>query len=106
MLLFRMGPRYLFIRTENVDEITRFLELKLSGEETDFQKGFENATENCTLCFITDINIEKTCIEDAKKIVLIRDVASVILSTIINSHACNLLQRVDMVLHHSYAYSR
>ncbi|WP_019228618.1 hypothetical protein [Sedimentibacter sp. B4] len=96
MLLFRMGPRYLFIRTENIDEITRFLESKLSGEETDFQKGFENATENCTLCFITDINIEKTCIEDAKKIVLIRDVASVILSTIINSHACNLLQKIDM----------
>jgi hypothetical protein len=91
-----MGPRYLFIRTENVNEITRFLELELSGEETDFQKGFERASENCTLCFITDINIEKTCIEDAKKIVLVHDVASVILSSIINNHSCNLLQRIDM----------
>lgn len=91
-----MGPRYLFIRTENVDEMTKFLELKLSGEETDIQKGFEMSSENSTLCFLTDINIEKTCIEDAKKIVLVQDVASVILATIVNSHACNLLQRVDM----------
>ncbi len=96
MLLFRMGPRYLFIRTENIDEITSFLEMHLNGEITDLQKGLGIASENSTLCFITDINIEKTCIEDAKKIVLINDVASVILSSIINSHACNLLQKVDM----------
>lgn len=96
MLLFRMGPSYLFIRTEKVDEMTRFLESKLSGEETDFQNGFERASENCTLCFITDINIEKTSIEDAKKIVLIHHVATTILSSIINNHVCDNLQKVDM----------
>ncbi|GEM_PF-1944870 len=58
MLLFRMGPRYLFIRTENTEEITSFLELKLNGEITDLQNGFEKSSENSTLCFITDINLE------------------------------------------------
>lgn len=96
MLLFRMGPRYLFIRTENIDEIANFLEVHLRGEVTDFQKGFCTASENSTLCFITDVNIEKTCVEDAKKIVLVNDVSTVILSSIINSHICNLLQKIDM----------
>lgn len=96
MLLFRMGPRYLFIRTENINGVTNFLEVKLNGEITDFQQGMEKSSEYSTLCFITDINHEKTYIEDAKKIVLINDVASSILSSIINSHACDLVHRIDM----------
>lgn len=96
MLLFRMGPRYLFIRTENTEEITSFLELKLNGEITDLQNGFEKSSENSTLCFITDINLEKTYVEDAKKIVLINDVSSAILSSIINNHVCGLIHKIDM----------
>ncbi|MEL7646885.1 MAG: hypothetical protein AAGU76_02270 [Sedimentibacter sp.] len=86
----------MFIRTENVDEITRFLKVNLHGEETEFKKGLGRASENSSLCFLTDINLEKTCVEDAKKIVHINDVASVILSSIINNHVCNLIQKVDM----------
>ncbi len=96
MLLFRMGPRYLFIRTENIDEITNFLVVKLNGETTNFQQGFERASDSSTLCFITDINLDKTYIEDAKKIVLINNVASVILTSIINSHVCELINKIDM----------
>lgn len=96
MLLFRMGPRYLFFRTENIDETTNLLEVKLGGETIDFMEGFEKASENSTLCFITDTNHDKTRVEDAKKIVLINDVASVILSSIINNDACDMLDRIDM----------
>lgn len=96
MLLFRMGPRYLFLRSKNINAITNFLETKLNGEVTDFQQGMEKSSEYSTLCFITEINHEKTYIEDAKKIVLINDGSSAILSSIINSHACNLLHKVDM----------
>lgn len=96
MLLLRMGPRYLFMRTEAIEEITNYLEVSLNGETTDFQQGMERASENSTLCFITDINLEKTCIEDAKRIVIINDVASVILASIINSHVSELLHKVDM----------
>ncbi|WMJ77336.1 MULTISPECIES: hypothetical protein [unclassified Sedimentibacter] len=96
MLLFRMGPRYLFIRTEDIEGTTKFLEKSLNGEVIGFQQGMGRASENSTLCFITGINYEKTYIEDARKIVLINDVASVILSTIINSRGYNLLQKIDM----------
>ncbi len=96
MLLFRMGPRYLFIRTENVDEVTKFLEEKLKGEITDLRNGFEKASENSTLCFITGINLEKTYVEDAKKIVVINDVSTVILSSFINNHVCGLIHKIDM----------
>lgn len=96
MLLFRMGPRYLFIRSESIDEITNFLEEKLNGEITDFRQGMEKASEYSTICFITDINHEKTYVEDAKKIVLINDVSTVILSSIINSHVCHMVHRIDM----------
>ena len=96
MLLFRMGPRYLFIRSESINEITNFLETELNGEVTDFQQGMEKSTEHSTLCFITYINHEKTHIEDAKKIVLINDGSSFILSSIINSHICELLHKIDI----------
>lgn len=95
MLLFRMGPRYLFIRSENIDDITTFLETELNGKVTDFKLGMENASEYSTICFITGIDHEKTFIEDAKKIVLIHDGSSIILSTILNNRVCHLLHRVD-----------
>lgn len=97
MLLFRMGPRYLFLRTESIDDTTNFLVESLNGEIVEFRQGFEKATEHCTLCFITDTNHEKTYIEDAKKIVLIKDSgSSAILSALINSYKCSLLHKVDM----------
>ena len=96
MLLFRMGPRYLFIRTENIDETTKFFAEDLRGEIVDFDQGFEKASENSTLCFITDTNLEKTRVEDAKKIVLIQDVSTIILSSIVNKKACHKMDRVDM----------
>ncbi|WP_326907904.1 hypothetical protein [Sedimentibacter sp. MB31-C6] len=96
MLFFRMGPRCLFIRSEKIDEITSFLETKLNGEITDYQQGIKRASEYSTLCFITGINHEKTYVQDAKKIVLVNNVASGILSSIINSHACALIHKIDM----------
>lgn len=96
MLLFRMGPRYLFIRSEKIDEVTNFLETNLNGEVTDYKRGVKIASEYSTLCFITDINHKKTYVEDAKKIILINDASTIVLSSIINNHACNLVHRVDM----------
>ncbi len=96
MFLFRMGPRFLFFRTENTDEVASFLEQKLDGEITDFWQGFEKASDNSTLCFITDITPIKTSVEDARKIVLINDASTIILSSIINSQVCHMLNRVDM----------
>lgn len=96
MLLARMGPRYLFIRTKSIDEVTRFLEEGLNGETTDLWKAFEKASDNSTLCFITGVNHEKTRVEDAKKIVLVNEASTIILGTIINSHKCYLIDRVDL----------
>lgn len=96
MLLFRMGPRYLFLRTEYINEVSNFLKENLKGETTDFRQGMERASEYSTLCFITGINHEKTYIEDAKEIVLINNGSSAILSSFINNNVCALLQKVDM----------
>ena len=96
MLLFRIGPRHLFLRTENIEEVTNFLVTGLNGEVVDFWQGFEKASENCTICYITDINLEKTYVEDAKKIVLVNKASSSILCSIIGSKVCRLLQKVDM----------
>jgi hypothetical protein len=68
----------------------------LNGVITEFKGAFEGASENSTICFITGINHEKTYVEDAKRIVLVNDVSTVILYTIINSHVCNLINKVDL----------
>ncbi len=96
MFLFRMGPRFLFFRTEYTDEVVKFLEKNHNGEITDFWQGFEKASDNSTLCFITGVNHVKTSVEDAKKIVLINDASTIILASVINSHVCHMINRVDM----------
>ncbi len=96
MLLFRMGPRYLFLRSKKIDEITNFLVENLNGEVTDFEHGMEKSSEHSSLCFITDISHEKTYIEDAKKIVLVNDGSSAILSSFINNQASDLIHKIDM----------
>lgn len=96
MLLFRMGPRYLFLRTEYVNEVTGFLVENLKGELVDFQQGMERSSEHSSICFITDVNHEKTYVEDAKQIVLINEGSSAILSSIINSHAYGFINKVDI----------
>lgn len=96
MLLARMGPRHLFIRTKNIDEVARYLEVNLKGETTDFWKAFELASDNSTLCFITDANHEKTKVEDTKRLVLVNEASTIILGSMINSQKCHLLNRVDL----------
>lgn len=96
MFLVRMGPRYLFIRTENTDEVTKFLEEKLNGETADVWKAIEKASDNSTICFITGINHGKTRVEDAEKIVLVNEASTIILSSIINNRKSHLLDRVDL----------
>lgn len=96
MLLFRIGPRHLFLRTKNVDDVTDFLVSSLKGEVTDFWKAFEKASENSTICYITGIDLKKTYVEDAKKIVLVNDASSSILCSIISSQTSRLLQKVDL----------
>ncbi|NLX62503.1 MAG: hypothetical protein GXZ06_08430 [Tissierellia bacterium] len=96
MLLFRLGPRYLFIRTEYIEEITNFLESNIKGRVTNISTGFEEASENSTLCFITGTGHEKTRVEDAKKIVLVNKASTLILTSLINNKVCHLLNRVDL----------
>ena len=96
MLYLRMGPRFLFLRTEAIEEMKDYLVKELEGEVTGFHEGLDNATDDCTLCFITDKDKIKTSIEDAKEIVLVKEVASACLASIINSHIGELLYRVDM----------
>lgn len=96
MLLFRIGPRHLFFRTDEADIVTDFLVTNLKGEITDFWKAFDKASENSTICYITGIDYEKTYVEDAKRIVLINDGSSSILCSIISSPIAKLLQKVDM----------
>lgn len=96
MLLTRLGPRYLFIRTEHTDEVIRFLEEKLDGETTDVWKAIEKASDNSTICFITGVNHRKTRVEDAKKIVLVNEASTIILGSIINNQKSYLINRVDL----------
>ncbi len=96
MLYLRMGPRFLFVRTEAVEDLKDYLIRELEGETVSFHQGLDNASDDCTLCFLTDTDKIRTSIEDAKEIILIKEVASVCLASIINSHIGELLHRVDM----------
>lgn len=96
MLYMRMGPRFLFLRTESIEGISQYLQKELGGEITGFHEGLDQSSDDCTLCFLTDKDKLKTSIEDARIIILVKEVASVCLASIINSHVSQLIERVDM----------
>jgi len=96
MLFLRLGPRFLFVRTEDVEAVRFFLINELGGKSIVFPQGKDEASENSTLFFITDKDKVKTCIEDAKEIILVNESAAICLSNIINSHIDNIVHRVDM----------
>ncbi|WP_026476913.1 hypothetical protein [Alkaliphilus transvaalensis] len=96
MLFLRMGPRFLFIRSDEIEEVKNFLINHLEGLNIQLPGGLDVATEDSTLCFLTEPNKEKTLVEDAKEIILVNEVSSVCLSEIINSHIEKWVHRVDM----------
>ena len=95
MLLFRMAPRYLFLRSEVIDELAEFLVENLNGQIVSLKEGMKIADEYSSICFLTDIHNEKTYIEDSKKIVLVNDGSSAILASILNNQKSYLLHKVD-----------
>lgn len=96
MLYLRLGPRLLFIRTRDIEGMQKFLQQELAGEEVAFHEGFDQATEDSTMCFLTEPHQTTTSIAEAKKILLVNQVASFCLATIINSHTCGLVHKVEM----------
>lgn len=96
MLFLRRGPRFLFIRTEDVEAIKEYLINHLGGRVTQFHQGNDIATEDSTLCFLTDKDKERTLVEDAKEIILIDESEAACLASLINSHVDKLVHRVDM----------
>lgn len=97
MLFIRMGPRLLFVQSSQVEGTKDFLMEELAGEETDFYTGMEEATENNCLIFITDVvDHDKTIVEDAKSIIMVKKPALLCLSTIINNYAPSLVKRVNL----------
>ncbi|SNS04224.1 hypothetical protein SAMN05446037_100389 [Anaerovirgula multivorans] len=96
MLFLRMGPRLLFIRTNAILEVSDYFMKSLEGKEVDFFPGMEEATEDSSLIFITDVHPVKTEIKDAKAIMIVNEPASICLSAMINSHVSHLIERVDM----------
>ncbi|AKL94363.1 hypothetical protein CACET_c08550 [Clostridium aceticum] len=96
MLFLRMGPRLLFVRTDAVETVKKFFLEDLMGKETEFLMGMEEATEDSSLIFITDIYSTKTSVMDAKATVLVNEPASICLAAMINSHVAHLVERVDM----------
>ena len=96
MLYLRLGPRFLFIRTDDVEGTKLFLQDQLGGKITDFLEGMDEASENSTLFFLTERDKEKTSIEDTKAIILVNDSTAISLTKIINNHGCKYINRIDM----------
>ncbi|GAB6085657.1 hypothetical protein [Alkaliphilus crotonatoxidans] len=96
MLFLRLGPRFLFIRTMDIPAVKFFLIHALGGKSVSFHGGNDEASEDSTLCFLTAPGKVSTSIEDADEIILVNEVSSFCLASIINSHVEELIDRVDM----------
>lgn len=96
MLFLRMGARLLFLRTDKTEELRDFIVKKLDGKPREFEQCLDESTEDSTIVFITDAQREKTDIDDAKYIILIREPSSIFLASILTSHLSGLIHRADL----------
>lgn len=96
MLFLRMGARLLFLRTEKIEELKDFIVKKLGGKIREFEQCLDESTEDSTIVFITDAQREKTDIDDARYIILIREPSSIFLASILTSHLSGLIHRADL----------
>ncbi|MDD3839990.1 MAG: hypothetical protein PHP06_05385 [Clostridia bacterium] len=94
MIYIRTGPRFLFIRTEHVDELKDFFSNHLNGRICSFKHALENSYEHNTLLFITLPGHVKTRVEDAKSILLIPHDSPIVLTSLFNN---NLVDKVSDV---------
>lgn len=96
MVFLRMGARLLFLRTEKIEELKDYIVNNLDGLVGEFEKCLEESTEDSTIIFITDIDREKTDIDDAKYIILVNQPSSILLASILSDNSSKVIHRVDL----------
>ncbi|ABW17810.1 hypothetical protein [Alkaliphilus oremlandii] len=96
MIFLRMGARLLFLRTEKIEELKDFIVENLDGKIEEFERAIDESTEDYTIAFITDTAPEKTDVDDAKYIILIKEASTIILSALLSSHLSGLIHRADL----------
>ncbi|AOT69104.1 hypothetical protein [Geosporobacter ferrireducens] len=96
MIYIRMGPRFLFIRTENIHLLQDFIHNSLQGTLHSFEEALEYSTENSTIIFLTPPNLTHTRVEDAQSILLVPLASSIILMEFINQKISDQICRIQL----------
>lgn len=96
MIYIRMGPRFLFIRTENIHLLQMFIHNHLQGASCSFEEALEHSTENSTIIFLTPPNLTHTRVEDAQSILLVPLASSIILMEFINQKIYDHICRIQL----------
>lgn len=96
MLFLRMGPRYLFIHTNKVEELKKFFINVLGGKEVVFVNAAQEATEDNSIIFITDLSTVKRDVKNTEVILLINEPASICFLNIINSRVAHLVEKIEL----------
>lgn len=91
-----MGTRLLFLRTEKMEELRDFIVENLGGELGTFEECLEGSSEDSTLVFLTDTQHEKTDVDDAKYVILVKEPSSILLASILTSNLSGLIHRADL----------
>lgn len=96
MIYIRMGPRFLFIRTEKVQQLRDFIDKHLQGTLYSFEEALEYSSENSTIIFLTPPNLTHTRVQDAECILLVPAASSIILMTFINEKVSSWISRIQL----------
>jgi len=96
MILVRTGSRFLFLRTDKANELKDFLINNLKGREETLNHVLKESRERDTIVFITPSGLKRTCVDDARYIVLVPSGSTIVLTNILNKGGAHFVASADL----------
>ena len=96
MLHIRLGSRFLFIRTHDVERLENFYTETLDGMVLPFEEAFNRATEHCTIIFLSYPNQDYTHVEEIPSVIYFPHGSSLAHSALFNHGLAHLVESTQL----------
>lgn len=96
MVFIRTGPRFLFVRTDDRQRIERHVVDRLGAQRYSFEDALVRSGETTTLLFLTAPGIRKTRVADARVVLLVPAVSSLVLASLFNEGLSGAVDAVHL----------
>lgn len=95
MNFVRKGPRYLFFRSNDIDNLEDFFLTALKGKSTELSDALEKSEEDDCIAFLIPFSPERRSKVDKERVIYLPDSPFLVMEEIINSGITGLIEDID-----------